>query len=120
MDTGRRFRDRNIQKTFNSKIKAVFGDGFVLDQAHIKQIFMQRREERDQYEPRFEQVLTELSNDPKYKDVKPWKPDPNWKPETKKSDPAPWRPDTNKKKSAMSKKKAPTPTVPKWPPEPEK
>lgn len=36
METGRKFRASNLQKTFESKFKYVFGEDFVLDKEHIE------------------------------------------------------------------------------------
>lgn len=74
METGRQFRDSNIEKTFGNQLRNVFGEDFVLDKKHIERIVSVPERDRRWYYTQARKVLEELEKDPRFADVLPWQP----------------------------------------------
>jgi hypothetical protein len=74
METGRQFRDSNIEKTFGNQLRNVFGEDFVLDKKHIEETVSVPERERRRYYTQARKVLEELEKDPRFADVLPWQP----------------------------------------------
>ena len=72
METGRKFRASNLQKTFEPKFKYVFGEEFVLDKEHIENwVSTPIIDEKEEIRERMEQRLVEAEKEAK-KEIAAW------------------------------------------------